>query len=75
MSNVRARSHAVFNVIRSRFHGGIVVSSLRLGPLGSSLKEKFGEQFAVLENLSLYRPDVGLTWSDPAFLDPAGLII
>ena len=48
---------------------------LEAGAVRFILKERFGEQFAVLENLSLYRPDVGLTWSDPAFLDPAGLIL
>jgi CRISPR-associated endonuclease/helicase Cas3 len=29
--------------------------------------QRFAEQFWVLVNPSLYRPDVGLTWSDPTF--------
>jgi CRISPR-associated endonuclease/helicase Cas3 len=28
---------------------------------------RFGEQFCALVNNSLYRPDVGLTWSDPTY--------
>ena len=34
----------------------------------------FGEQFALLENLDLYRPDIGLTWEDPTFRAAEGLI-
>jgi CRISPR-associated endonuclease/helicase Cas3 len=29
--------------------------------------EEFGDQFVVLHNLDLYRPDVGLDWSAPTF--------
>jgi CRISPR-associated endonuclease/helicase Cas3 len=29
--------------------------------------QRFGEQFYVLVNESLYRPDVGLTWDDPTY--------
>lgn len=36
--------------------------------------EDFGEQFAVLENLDLYRQDVGLTWEDPTFRNAEELI-
>lgn len=36
--------------------------------------EDFGEQFAVLANLDLYRADIGLTWSDPAFREAEGLV-
>ena len=34
----------------------------------------FSLQFFVLENLDLYREDVGLTWEDPAFREPGGLM-
>ena len=34
----------------------------------------FGEQFAVLVNLDLYSPDLGLTWEDPTFRTAEGLI-
>lgn len=37
-------------------------------------ESEFGAQFAVLCNADLYRPDVGLTWDDPTFLDPASLV-
>jgi CRISPR-associated endonuclease/helicase Cas3 len=29
--------------------------------------QRFGEQFCALVNSSLYRQDVGLTWSDPTY--------
>lgn len=35
---------------------------------------EFDEQFAVLENESLYSTDVGLTWADPTFRDAESLI-
>ena len=38
-------------------------------------EEAFGEQFVALDNLHLYRSDVGLAWDDPSRLDPAGLIV
>ena len=37
-------------------------------------EDVFGEQFALLENPDLYRPDIGLTWDDPAFRTAEGLI-
>jgi CRISPR-associated endonuclease/helicase Cas3 len=30
--------------------------------------ERYGEQFMVLTNPSLYREDVGLVWEEPAFV-------
>ena len=36
--------------------------------------EAFGDQFVVLTNLDLYRPDVGLTWSDPTYREAEGLV-
>jgi len=36
--------------------------------------DDFGEQFAVLANLDLYRADIGLTWSDPTFREAEGLV-
>ncbi len=38
-------------------------------------EDVFGEQFALLENLDLYRPDIGLAWEDPAFRAAEGLIV
>ncbi len=38
------------------------------------LEERFERQFVVLGNNDLYLPDIGLTWDDPSFRDPAGLI-
>ncbi|WGF90737.1 CRISPR-associated helicase Cas3' [Marinivivus vitaminiproducens] len=37
--------------------------------------DRFGDQFAVLENRSLYRPDVGLTWEDPTFMEATAQIV
>ena len=37
-------------------------------------EDVFGEQFALLVNLDLYRPDIGLTWDDPGFRLAEGLI-
>lgn len=37
-------------------------------------EEAFGEQFALLTNLDLYRSDIGLTWEDPSFQMAEGLI-
>ncbi len=34
----------------------------------------FDKQFVVLTNLDLYRSDVGLTWDDPTFREPEGLL-
>ena len=38
-------------------------------------KADFGDQFVVLSNLDLYRPDVGLTWDDPTYRDAEGLVV
>ena len=37
-------------------------------------KECFAEQFAVLENFELYSSKVGLTWDEPEFRQPEGLV-
>jgi hypothetical protein len=37
--------------------------------------ERFGEQFAVLTDTSLYRNDVGLDVSDPAFEEAQRLVV
>ena len=50
-------------------------SLLNAGAVRYVRPEDFGEQFAVLGNLDLYRADVGLTWSDPAFLEAERLVI
>ena len=34
----------------------------------------FSLQFVVLENLDLYRPEIGLTWDDPTFREATGLM-
>jgi CRISPR-associated endonuclease/helicase Cas3 len=38
-------------------------------------EERWGEQFMVLVNPDLYRQDAGLWWEQPAFMNPANLII
>ena len=38
-------------------------------------EKKFGRQFAVLRSLDLYRPDTGLTWDRPVFLDSESLVV
>jgi CRISPR-associated endonuclease/helicase Cas3 len=37
--------------------------------------DRFGDQFVVLQNIDLYRPDTGLDWSDPTFLESTDLIV
>ena len=37
--------------------------------------ERWGEQFMVLINLDLYDPACGLWWEEPAFMQPASLIV
>lgn len=37
--------------------------------------DEFGDQFVVLTNLDLYRPDTGLSWDDPTFRQVEGLVI
>ena len=36
--------------------------------------ERFADQFFVLTNTDLYRPDVGLAWDDPTFREAEGLV-
>lgn len=48
---------------------------LDAGAVGFVREQDFGEQFAMLKNAALYRPDIGLTWDDPAFLEAEGLIV
>ena len=38
-------------------------------------KADFGDQFVVLSNLDLYRPDIGLTWDDPTYRAAEGLVV
>lgn len=45
------------------------------GAVSAVLPERWGEQFMVLTNVRLYRPDIGLHWENPDFLDSASLII
>ena len=40
---------------------------LAAGAVRLAREERFGDQFAVLTNRDLYRPEVGLTWDDPTF--------
>ena len=35
---------------------------------------EFAHQFVVLDNRSLYRADIGLTWNDPTYIETGGLI-
>jgi CRISPR-associated endonuclease/helicase Cas3 len=42
---------------------------LAAGAVRTVAPERFGEQFRVLVNTSLYRPDVGLRVDDPGFID------
>lgn len=37
--------------------------------------DAFGDQFVRLLHLDLYRPDVGLDWSDPTFIDAERLMV
>lgn len=37
--------------------------------------DRFGDQFAVLQTLNLYREDVGLAWEDEGYLDVDSLIV
>ena len=48
---------------------------LNVGAARFIREEDFGEQFSVLRNMDLYRPDIGLTWGDPTFLAAEGLIV
>lgn len=41
----------------------------RAGAILPVVEDKFGEQFMVLVNESLYSNDVGLNWDNPAFID------
>ena len=37
-------------------------------------EDRFADQFVVLTNMDLYRPDVGLAWDDPTFRRAEGLV-
>lgn len=52
---------------RLRLHSARVAEVIR--------QQEFGTQFVVLKNLDLYRPDVGLTWDDPSFVEAEKLIV
>ncbi len=47
---------------------------LAAGAVRPARRERFGDQFAVLTNLDLYRHDVGLTWDNPTFREAEGLV-
>lgn len=47
---------------------------LSAGAARAVAESEFDMQFVVLTNLDLYRPDVGLTWDDPTFREPEGLL-
>jgi CRISPR-associated endonuclease/helicase Cas3 len=36
---------------------------------------RYGDQFVVLVSHDLYRPDIGLSWADPTFMDAERLVI
>lgn len=40
---------------------------LAAGAATAVQERRFADQFVVLKNTDLYRPDVGLTWDDPTF--------
>jgi CRISPR-associated endonuclease/helicase Cas3 len=46
-----------------------------VGAIQPVAEERWGEQFMVLVNPDLYRQDAGLWWEQPAFMNPANLII
>ena len=37
--------------------------------------QEFGDQFVVLLNLDLYKPDIGLDWREPSFIAAERLIV
>lgn len=39
------------------------------------VREDFADQFVVLDNMDLYRPNVGLVWEDPTFRTAEGLML
>ena len=47
---------------------------LSAGAAKAVAHSEFDTQFVVLTNLDLYRPEVGLTWDDPTFREPEGLV-
>ena len=49
-------------------------SLLAAGAVAVIREEEFGQQFVVLENLDLYRADIGLTLTDPTYRSEGGLI-
>ena len=48
---------------------------LSAGAVHTIRQEDFAEQFVVLTNSALYRPDIGLTWDDPTFIAADSLIM
>lgn len=38
-------------------------------------RARFGDQFVVLTNPDIYRPDIGLSWEDPTWMEPERLVI
>lgn len=38
-------------------------------------RARYDDQFVVLANRDLYRPDIGLSWADPTLIAPEGLVI
>ena len=49
-------------------------SLLAVGAANPVRSDNFDHQFVVLSNLDLYSTDVGLTWDDPTFREPEGLL-
>ena len=47
---------------------------LTAGAVSAIREEEFGQQFVVLENLDLYRADIGLSLSDPTYRRAEGLV-
>ena len=54
---------------------GVLNALLSAGAARIVRQDAFGTQFVELINLDLYRDDVGLTWSDPSFMDAAKLVV
>ena len=47
---------------------------LTAGAVSVIREEEFGQQFVVLENLDLYRADIGLSMADPTYRRTEGLV-
>ena len=50
------------------------IGLLSAGAAEVNLEERYERQFVVLRSDDLYLPETGLTWDDPTFRDPAGLV-